>query len=226
MLDLLGGEVVAARAGQREDYAAIRSPLVAGSAPDAVLAALLEVSGARSAYVADLDAIMHGRPQWAVLARLRERFPATTLWLDAGFGSAADGLRAAAALQGAGASRVLPVLGSETLRDHEDLSGTACAAHCVLSLDFDAAGLRGDARWWQLPQHWPERVVVMTLARVGMAQGPDFARLQACRAAAADRRIYAAGGVRGRADLDRLQSLGLAGALVASALHAGRLGPA
>jgi phosphoribosylformimino-5-aminoimidazole carboxamide ribotide isomerase len=37
------------------------------------------------------------------------------------------------------------------------------------------------------------------------------------------RRLYAAGGVRGRHDLQVLRDAGIAGVLVASALHDGRL---
>jgi phosphoribosylformimino-5-aminoimidazole carboxamide ribotide isomerase len=37
-------------------------------------------------------------------------------------------------------------------------------------------------------------------------------------------RIFAAGGVRGPADLDALAAVGVVGALVATAIHDGRLG--
>ena len=55
------------------------------------------------------------------------------------------------------------------------------------------------------------------------AIGPDLDRLRAIRAAAPDRAIYAAGGVRGAADLKALRRDGIAGALVATSLHDGRL---
>jgi phosphoribosylformimino-5-aminoimidazole carboxamide ribotide isomerase len=63
----------------------------------------------------------------------------------------------------------------------------------------------------------------MTLARVGSGAGPDFDRLAEIRAAAPDRALYAAGGVRGADDLAALNRLGVGGALVASALHDGSL---
>ena len=53
--------------------------------------------------------------------------------------------------------------------------------------------------------------------------GPDISRLQDVMGRAGDRRVYAAGGVRGAADLMALSALRVAGALVASALHDGRL---
>ena len=76
------------------------------------------------------------------------------------------------------------------------------------------------------PERWPERVIAMTLARVGAGAGPDLERLKALRVIAPGKRLYAAGGVRGPDDLRDLRALGCAGVLVASALHDGRLGAA
>jgi phosphoribosylformimino-5-aminoimidazole carboxamide ribotide isomerase len=63
----------------------------------------------------------------------------------------------------------------------------------------------------------------MTLARVGSGAGPDLERLAAVAAGAPGRLIYAAGGIRDAADLATLKRLGVAGALVATSLHDGRL---
>ena len=70
---------------------------------------------------------------------------------------------------------------------------------------------------------WPRRLIVMTLARVGSGAGPDIDRLSAIRDAASGRNIYAAGGVRDGVDLAILKRAGIAGALVATSLHDGRL---
>ena len=63
----------------------------------------------------------------------------------------------------------------------------------------------------------------MTLARVGSGSGPDLKRLAAIQAVASGRRVFAAGGMRNVADLLALKEAGIAGALVASCLHDGRL---
>ena len=73
------------------------------------------------------------------------------------------------------------------------------------------------------PSSWPERVIAMTLARVGGGSGPDFERLAELRRIGPRHRIYAAGGVRGREDLLCLAEMGVKGVLIASALHDGRL---
>ncbi len=72
-------------------------------------------------------------------------------------------------------------------------------------------------------QHWPEAVIVMTLARVGSGDGPDLERIASIVAAAGGRRVYAAGGVRDRADIEALHAAGAAGVLIATALHAGTI---
>ena len=51
-------------------------------------------------------------------------------------------------------------------------------------------------------------------------------RLAAIRSIAGGREIYAAGGVRDAADLCALKAAGAAGALIATALHDGRVGRA
>ena len=94
----------------------------------------------------------------------------------------------------------------------------------VLSLDFRGDAFVGDLEVLERAENWPERLIVMTLARVGSGLGPDLARLsQIAETAGPERRVYAAGGLRGADDLDALNDLGLAGVLVASALHDGRL---
>jgi phosphoribosylformimino-5-aminoimidazole carboxamide ribotide isomerase len=63
----------------------------------------------------------------------------------------------------------------------------------------------------------------MTLARVGTDCGPDFSRFSRIRKVSGARRVYMAGGLRGRDDLAAVKASGAAGILVASALHDGRL---
>ena len=48
-------------------------------------------------------------------------------------------------------------------------------------------------------------------------------RLAAVKARVPDKRVYAAGGIRGAADLAALARAGIAGALVATSLHNGAL---
>jgi phosphoribosylformimino-5-aminoimidazole carboxamide ribotide isomerase len=62
----------------------------------------------------------------------------------------------------------------------------------------------------------------MTLARVGAGRGPDIGVLERLVAQGACE-VFAAGGVRDGADLVAASRAGARGALVATALHDGRL---
>jgi phosphoribosylformimino-5-aminoimidazole carboxamide ribotide isomerase len=93
----------------------------------------------------------------------------------------------------------------------------------ALSLDFREERFLGDRAMLEDARRWPQRVIVMTLARVGAGKGPDVSRLADIVSRAQGRRVYAAGGVRNAHDLDALEAAGAAGALVATALHEGRL---
>ena len=70
---------------------------------------------------------------------------------------------------------------------------------------------------------WPINVIVMTLARVGSASGPDMDRLTTIKSQVVNRQVYAAGGVRDAHDLALLAEAKIAGALVATSLHNGKL---
>ncbi|MDE2578615.1 MAG: histidine biosynthesis protein [Hyphomicrobiales bacterium] len=214
VIDLMGGCVVRARAGERASYRAIETPLAAGAAPRDIVKGLLTLHDFRTLYVADLDAIERRGDHRRVICGLRDAFSSLTIWVDDGAGDAA------AIARWRGQARIVPVLGSESL-PAPDVVRTA-GETAILSLDFRGDDFLGapallDAAFW------PQRVIVMTLARVGSHAGPDLARLTAIRAQARGRSVYAAGGVRDARDLETLKQAGVAGALVSSALHSGSL---
>jgi phosphoribosylformimino-5-aminoimidazole carboxamide ribotide isomerase len=93
----------------------------------------------------------------------------------------------------------------------------------VLSLDFRGDVFDGPQDLADKTSLWPHRIIVMTLAKVGTGSGPDFTRLKAIRAQAPKHEIYAAGGVRDSGDLSHLAEAGIDGALVATALHDGKI---
>ena len=218
VVDLMGGLVVHARAGERDRYRPLeRSVLADGPEPAAVIRGLLDLYPFRSLYIADLDAIRKQGEHRALVRELRLAFPDLDLWVDAAFASTCGCRRFLDADLG------LLVLGSESQADTELLESLRGEPRLVLSLDFMGERPLGAATLFDTPSLWPERVIVMTLARVGASTGPDLDRLRQVRAAAPGRRVYAAGGVRGESDLLALRELGCAGALVASALHDGRL---
>jgi phosphoribosylformimino-5-aminoimidazole carboxamide ribotide isomerase len=221
VIDLKGGVVVHARRGERTAYRPIETPLSPGSsAPEAVLRGLLRLHPFRTVYVADLDAIGGGAGHAALLGDLAAAFPGLQFWVDNGIANLAD---ASAWLR---RTRDCLVIGSESQSDPlllHTLGQAAGAGRLALSLDFRGEDFQGPVEIWQQPALWPERVIAMTLARVGADQGPDLARLATVRGLAGPRTVYAAGGVRGPDDVEALRTIGVSGALVASALHSGAL---
>jgi phosphoribosylformimino-5-aminoimidazole carboxamide ribotide isomerase len=221
VVDLMGGLVVHARGGQRDRYRPLERSVVAASPePAVVVRGLLELHPFRTLYIADLDAIRKRGDHKLLVRELRQEFPETELWVDAGFAGECVCRRFLAAGLGT------LVLGTESQADAELLRRLAGEPHVVLSLDFMGERALGASALFDAPEAWPERVVAMTLARVGARAGPDLERLREIRGRAPAKRVYAAGGVRGLDDLLALRQLGCAGALVASALHDGRLGRA
>jgi phosphoribosylformimino-5-aminoimidazole carboxamide ribotide isomerase len=217
VLDLKGGEVVRAEMGRRDSYRPIVTPLSASSDVVAVAEGLRTLFPFPAFYIADLDAIEGRAPNTKAIARLLAMPDAPELWVDAGVADAQ-------ALDTALAEPLLrPVLGSESQRDDSLLRRFRDHPGLILSLDFFGDGFRGPPELLDQPDLWPENVIVMTLAKVGAAAGPDFARLEEIKRKAKNRAVIAAGGVRGEADIRALSSLGIAAALVATSLHNGTL---
>lgn len=214
--------MVHARRGARDAYRPIETPLAKSAAPLDVVAGLLALAPFRTLYVADLDAIAGIGGHVAEIDAIRRAHPQLDIWVDAGEADAASVRRRA------GAGRGTSVVGTESLTG--EAAGVLAERPVILSLDSDAAGPRDPAAVHNQARLWPERVIVMTLARVGSGEGPDLdaLRVVAERAGglAVPPALFAAGGVRGPADLAALAEAGVAGALVASALHDGRIDPA
>ncbi|MBI1867512.1 MAG: histidine biosynthesis protein [Methylocystis sp.] len=211
VIDLQRGHVVRAFKGRRHAYRPIVSPLAKSSAPRDVVAAFLRLHPFDTIYIADLDAIDGRGDHGATIHALAEAFPNVRFWVDDG------GSR-----RWLNAPRIDPVIGSESLSS-ATLTQQLGAARIVLSLDFYGADFVGPRDLLEAPRLWPQRVIAMALAHVGAGGGPDIETLATVKRRAGERQVYAAGGVRGRQDVDALAKADIAGALVASALHDGRL---
>ena len=252
VVDLLAGRAVHARAGTRRDYrpvqAVARSPIEPGDAV-ALARAYVHDLGVTDLYVADLDAILprlDNAPS-AESADLRTRSDAgdglvrrlaafeVPLWLDAGI-SSVDQAQHALEL---GVARV--IVGLETLPSYEVLEQICVAVggdRVAFSLDLrNGEPIVADSS--AVPQGDPADVVagravsagvgaviVIDLARVGADTGLDFDLIARVREATPGLELLAGGGVRGPGDLARLAACGCDGALVATALHDGRLSAA
>jgi phosphoribosylformimino-5-aminoimidazole carboxamide ribotide isomerase len=231
VLDLKGGVVVHARRGQRAEYAPLHSPLVEGCEPVAVAVALCAVCRTATVYVADLDALA-GQP--ADVATLASLAAVAEPWVDAGATTTERG----AALARAGAAR--NVVGTESLGPDaadaaEDRSDGAALPRRILSVDLrdgklisprpDLAGREPAAAAPLAGALGVRELLVIDLLRVGSGSGPPLRAVADLAEALPGLEIYAGGGVRDNDDLRALESAGATGALVATALHEGRVTP-
>ncbi len=211
VVDVKDGLVVRAIAGRRDDYRPIASPLAASAAPADVVAGYLRLYPFETLYIADLNAIMRRGDNFPAMHSLACAFPSLRFWFDAGD----------APPPGGAFDRVV---GSESLSSAAAPPDFSGEADMILSLDFREREFLGPPGLLVSPQLWPRQVIVMTLARVGLNEGPDLDAFAAIKAQAGSCEVFAAGGVRGAMDLAALKQAGAAGALIASALHDGRLG--
>jgi phosphoribosylformimino-5-aminoimidazole carboxamide ribotide isomerase len=233
VIDLMGGQVVRGVAGRRSEYRPVESRIAGDARPVTVARAFVDEFGFEAAYVADLDAIVHGRyssDAWREVADAGLK-----LWLDAGIGICG----AAQAVQRLAADAEVQadlVIGLESLVSVEELVEIwrLSVAAPIFSLDMQGGQPWTRIEEWKLlsPMEIVERVVeagmrriiVLDLADVGVGGGTRTRQLcQAIRREYPRVELIAGGGVRGIDDLRSLADAGCDAALVASALHDGRL---
>lgn len=241
VIDLMGGQVVRGIAGQRETYRPIESGLAAGAAPSDIGRALADAFDVNEIYLADLDAIRGGVPAGDTYRQLLH--DGISLWIDAGVGSpqlAERLLRFESDSTNSSASQVSGIIvGLESLDDPAALAAIVervGSARLIFSLDLQQGQpLACFADWRRLSpiaiaceayQLGVRRMIVLDLAGVGVGAGvPTLELCQAIRTAQPDVELTSGGGVRGVDDLLALQAAGCSAALVASALHDGRITP-
>lgn len=217
VIDLLDNQVVHARGGLRRAYRPVQSILTGQATLEAVAGAFFRLFPFRALYIADLNAIQHNGDHARSILALAGQHPEREFWLDAGLAAIKTG-------RFNGVQNIRLILGTENrvsereykrlLRDYPAL---------ILSLDFNRAGQPEDDNLHASAALWPERVIVMTLHRVGADSGvamPEIRQILKCNRHS---RVYAAGGARDIEDIRQLDRIGADGVLLASALHHGAI---
>ena len=230
VIDLMGGLVVRGVGGRREAYRPVQSRLATRADALSVARAFRRVLGLEKFYVADLDAILHGRPDLELYRELAGA--GFQIIVDAGLRGAADAVELVAAGARAVVAGLETIAGPETL---ERLCGRSGAADVFFSLDMKAGIPLGDTGPWGTsdPLAIAERavtcgaarIIVLDLAQVGMECG--MSTLTLCRQLRSRHprvELVTGGGVRTSDDLHAAADAGIDGVLVATALHDGSIG--
>ena len=206
-MDLKGGQVVHAVAGQRDCYRPITSHITRSTAPRDVAQAIFDTFGIQEAYVADLDAIAGRRPDLDSLEAIAKG--GLRMIVDAGVGTQQKA-RELIQFDRTGDTLTGIVVGLESLRDRDDLPilvKTIGARRLLLSLDLKAG--KPFSSLPSLASCTPleiaeiawfagfRRLIVLDLQTVGTAHGPST--LELCRSLRQQQRwleLVSGGGVR------------------------------
>ena len=227
VLDLLDGVVVHAKRGEREKYEPVHlfSSIVDSSDPVRIIEELKPAD----VYIADLNRLMGTGSNKGIIKEIRDTNRKARLMVDYGVKTVADLEEAAEA----GIADSI-ILGTETasmelidvVSKNEDLDISVS-----VSVDlFNKHVLTKDKHVKtdplllinELNEYRVRDVIVLELDRVGTKSGIDFDFL-ARAVDVSEHNILCGGGVSGCEDVDKMQGIGVKGALVATAVHDGSI---
>lgn len=217
VLDLFNGSAVHAVRGEREKYKPIEemSKIVGSSDP----LSILDLLRPKEVYVADLDRIMGGGENLDLIGEIARR--AETM-ADIGITSLED--------LDLLPINCKPVLGTET-GSLSLIERASAERKVVVSIDLIGGEVITSDPALKIPpldlirrlnQLPVKEIILLALDRVGTSKGLDEIFLRKA-ADLSDHPLLLGGGVRDGSELERLEDLGLAGALVATAVHEGKI---
>jgi phosphoribosylformimino-5-aminoimidazole carboxamide ribotide isomerase len=232
VIDLLGSRVVHAVRGEREHYKPVKSVLCQIPDPLAVASAFRDQLGLKEIYIADLNAIQ-GAPldsHRKLIAGLAQR-ERMQIILDAGIADVEDardwldlGIRKA-------------VVGAETLSSLDELWKIPVnldPGRLVFSLDMRAGKVLSRSPdleampvldlLEQLRSAGWQEIILLDLSLVGSGEGTSFQLASEAQTRFPELSLLVGGGIAGIEELLELKAAGIAGVLLATALHNGAIG--
>ncbi|MGQ9721909.1 MAG: HisA/HisF-related TIM barrel protein [Candidatus Jordarchaeum sp.] len=230
VIDVLKGKAVQAIRGERQKYQPIKTALAPSSEPTEIALAFQEIYGFSEMYVADLDAIQGVGSNFEVIKKISNSTD-LKLIIDAGINNPKDTMRTLEA----GAEKV--VIATETLDSIKQLEECIKAVggqKIVGSLDYKEgriltkSGELMKLKPIQVAEIFEKKgaceIIFLELSKVGTLQGLETGTLkeliQAVRIP-----VLTGGGIESVREIIGLQNLGIAGVLVATALHKGKIRP-
>jgi phosphoribosylformimino-5-aminoimidazole carboxamide ribotide isomerase len=233
VIDLLGGRVVHAVKGDRQSYQPVKTVLCHSHDPITIAAAFRDRLRLQDIYIADLDAIQsagcHSHKEVIAILARRERI---NILLDAGVSD----IENARAWLDLGIRKI--VIGSETLNTWDALQNIPALitpARLVFSLDLRSgrilspctalAALTPMEALKNLRSAGWREIILLDLKRVGSEEGADNILAARARSAFPDLNLLIGGGIANPEQLIELEATGIAGVLIATALHRGIIRP-
>lgn len=232
VIDVQQGIVVRGVGGRRNTYRPLTSCVTKSVFPVTVARNLVDRFQPEQLYLADLDAIAGNAANWPSIVGSIER---DIQWLiDAGVRA----LTEAIALADVGVLGI--VCGLETLDGYDainDIVASIGADRIVFSIDLKKGRMLGHLQSWPVCDSTDVLSLVEAVASIGIrrfialdladvGEGRGVGTLELCRSIRSlcpAIELIAGGGVRGPDDLRLLTDAGVDAALVASALHDGRI---
>lgn len=227
VIDILNGIVVHAVRGRRKEYQPLKSVLCASANPLDVATAF-KALGFDELYVADLDAITGKHTNFSILKQIADR-TGLELTVDAGI----TDLEKAEKVRRSHVSNI--VIGTETLTNINFVKEAIKflgREKVVVSLDLIDGKVTGRFELGKfrdpvaLSREFQEmgvaKIIMLDLARVGSGEGVNLPILKKVMRKLGTN-VIVGGGVRDVKDLLELQDIGVFGALLATALHSGRI---
>jgi phosphoribosylformimino-5-aminoimidazole carboxamide ribotide isomerase len=224
VIDLKQGKAVAASGGHRDRYEPIAS--IDGQA-DRLLNHYAFL-GIKRTYIADLDAIVHDRPQIETLRSLvcdinetAESLGSREIWIDVGMRAGITPWMFEPEFE-----KVNWIVASETCSNVRNFPpNDVCNGvnKLAISLDFQGSHFLGEqlTQWIDLlAEEIVSSAIVLNLSDVGSQSGGSMDEvIIRIREQCPNLRLFAGGGVRDANDLNRLKSYGCDGVLVATAIR-------
>ena len=227
VIDVLDGIAVHAVRGERRHYRPLRSVLCSSVDP-LDMALTFESLGFDSLYLADLDAILGKSTNFALYQQIKTKTN-LDLMVDAGIAE----LTKAEKLLKTGVSKI--VIGTETLLSLDFVNQAVeffGENRVVVSIDLKRGKVMSVSENIKSMNPIPlaqtlekigvSQIILLDLDRVGTERGANVEVLKEVLKKTKVR-VLVGGGIRSLQDLEELRNLGVSGALVATALHNGKL---
>ncbi|EHP84039.1 HisA/HisF family protein [Methanotorris formicicus] len=206
VLDVMGGLAVHGKSGKREDYKPLKSVLCNSSNPIEIAEKYKE-NGAKTVYIADLDAIMGKGDNFEIIKKID-----MNKIVDAGIKDKND-------LQNVLKICDKVIIGTETLEDLNLLKEN----DIILSLDFKDGKLMNydlDEILSYVNEKTP--LIILDISSVGTQRGINVELIKNI-INKVDNPIYIGGGIKNEDDIRVAYDLGVDGILIATAIHKGIL---